>query len=154
MKKIGMLVLVLIVSSNSYGKDVETVKDVIGVPLAVEFRLNNKFNQIVGRLELDYGYGESITVVTFSRDLLNQEHVLPLPTIYKITHKDKRANKNYYIEGVNQYGTKMSGIIDAAIETKPKIDLMLGNMQIVNISNEGRKFKLKYIPNVELGWEY
>jgi hypothetical protein len=155
MKNIAMLIFVLMVGSSSYGKDIETVKEVIRVPMAVEFKENNKFKQMVGRLELDYGYGESITLVTFVRDILNKEHVLPIPAIYKITHKDKRSNNNYYIEGVNQYGIKISGIIDSKIETKPKIDFMLeGGMQIVNISDEGRNYKKKYIPNVELGWEY
>lgn len=154
MKKIAIITLLLMVASNSNAKDIETVKDVISVPMAVEFIKNNKFNNIIARLELDYGYGESISIITFMRAPFNEEHILPLPTIYKITHKDKRGKKNYYIEGINQYGTKITGIIDGSIETKPKVDLLLGDIKITNISNDGRKFRDKYISNIDLGWEY
>lgn len=135
--------------------EIKTVKEMVRVPMAMELRDRGVFKNIAGRLELDYGYGNSITVVTFTVDIFNPEKVIPIPTIYRVTLKSIRAKGIYYIEGENQYGIKISGTVDTTIETKPKIDFLLeGGLQIVNISRDGRIFAKKYLPNVDLGWDY
>src|SRR3972149_8885904 len=125
MNKIGVVIILLMAPSLCYASDNGNIHELFKAPIAVEFRVNNKFKEIVGKLELDYGYGDSISIITFSRNIINPDHVLPLPTIYKIILKDKRGKRNYYVRGENQYGVMISGIIDVSSEFKPKIDLML-----------------------------
>jgi len=126
----------------------ESLAKAIIAPIAIETRVNNKFNGYIGKLDFDYL--ETIAVVTFGRGALGTVNCLP--TVYKIIEKEMKPFNIYHIKAANQYGIILSGFIDVSDKLNPKVKLLLeGGTLITNISSEGREMKKKYIPNVFLG---
>jgi hypothetical protein len=57
-----------------------------------------------------------------------------------------------HIKGKNQYGTMASGTIDFRDQLRPIITLVTEDgVVITNISNEGKEWQKKNIPNIGLG---
>jgi len=122
--------------------------------ISIEHRVKGKFANIVGRLEFDYGYKDSISIVNFlgSTDHCTESNDMTVSPNRYIINKVKRINKNVlYLEGENQYGNTIRGTVDSTDQYNTKIMFNNGTNDIVNISDEGKRFKSRCLPNISLG---
>lgn len=110
---------------------------------------NKSYNPpIVGHLEYT---GTSFDIVSIFEgiagiDVLNQAQV------YVVVEKEFIAKGVHHVKAKNQYGTVASGTIDFRDQLKPKVTLVTqGGVVITNISNEGKAWQRKKIPNMVLG---
>ena len=141
-------VFLLSVFSSCHSARGDSLATATIAPIAIETRVNNKFNGYIGTLNFDAL--ETIAVVTFGRGALGQ--VVCLPTVYKILEKEMKPFNIYHIKAENQYGIILSGFVDVSDKLNPKVTLVLeGGTLITNISSEGREMKKRYIPKVFLG---
>jgi len=118
--------------------------------IAVEFKVDNKSYKppIIGHLEYT---GFSIDVVSIFEGIAGIG-ILTQAQVYLIIEKKIIAKGVHHIKGNNQYGTIASGTIDFRDQVKPKITLVTeGGVVITNISNEGKEWQKKNIPNIILG---
>lgn len=119
-----------------------------GTLISVEVKVNNKFNGVVGRLEYN---GNTIDIVTFGEGIAGIG-VIALPQVYQIIEKTINSKGVHHIKCQNQYGTIASGTIDFRDRLNPKITLVgEGGHVFTNISEEGKKWQKKNIPNIILG---
>jgi hypothetical protein len=121
-----------------------------GTLIAIEFKVDNKSYQppIIGHLEYT---GSSIDIVSIFEGIAGIG-ILTQAQVYLIAEKKIISTGVHHIKGKNQYGTIVSGTIDFRDQVKPKITLITeGGIVITNISNEGREWQKKNIPNIILG---
>jgi hypothetical protein len=99
---------------------------------------------------LEYS-GSSIDIVSIFEGIAGIG-ILTQAQVYLVVEKKIISKGVHYIKGKNQYGIIASGTIDFRDQLKPKITLVTeGGVVITNISNEGKKWQKKNIPNIELG---
>jgi hypothetical protein len=121
-----------------------------GTLIAVEFKVDNKSYKppLIGHLEYT---GSSIDIVAIFEGIAGIG-ILTQAQVYLIVEKKIITKGVHHIKGKNQYGTIASGTIDFRNQVKPKITLVTeGGVVITNISNEGKEWQKKNIPNIELG---
>jgi len=103
---------------------------------------------IIGHLEYT---GSSIDIVSIFEGIAGIG-ILTQAQVYLIVEKKNISKGVHHIKGKNQYGTIASGTIDFRDQVKPKITLVTeGGVVITNISNEGKEWQKKNIPNIVLG---
>jgi hypothetical protein len=155
MVRMTIVLIIMLVAGLADAKGNIVVNELLGNRyISIEHRVNGKFANIVGRLEFDYGYKDSISIVNFlgSKDHCTEENNITVTPDRYIINRVKRINKNVlYIEGDNQYGNVIRGTVDSADQYKTKIMLNNGTNDIVNISDEGKRFKSLCLPNLSLG---
>jgi hypothetical protein len=145
MKRILLCLTILLLHSTCWAGDPVSG---YGTLIAVEFRVGNKFNHAVGKLEYT---GESIDIVGFTEGI-GGIGIIATPQVYILLEKTIRLKGVHYIKGRNQYGTIITGHIDFRDELKPKITLLTdGGTLITNTSSEGKDWQRKHIPNIVLG---
>jgi hypothetical protein len=121
-----------------------------GTLIAIEFKVDNKSYKppIIGHLEYT---GFSIDIVTIFEGIAGIG-ILTQAQVYIISEKKISSKGVHHIKGENQYGKTISGTIDFRDQIKPKITLVTeGGVIITNISDEGKKWLKKNIPNMILG---
>ncbi|MBA4391742.1 MAG: hypothetical protein C0399_12515 [Syntrophus sp. (in: bacteria)] len=121
-----------------------------GTLIAVEFKVDNKSYKppIIGHLEYT---GFSIDIVSIFEGIAGIG-ILTQAQVYLVVEKKIVSKGVHQIKGKNQYGTTASGTIDFRDQVKPKITLVTeGGVVITNISNEGKEWQRKNIPNMSLG---
>ena len=121
-----------------------------GTLIAIEFKLDNKSYKppIIGHLEYT---GSSIDIVYMFEGIAGIG-ILTAAQVYLIVEKKIVAKGIHHLKGKNQYGTIASGTIDFRDQLKPKVNLVQeGGVVITNISNEGKGWQKKNIPNIILG---
>lgn len=121
-----------------------------GTHIAVEFKVDNKSYKppIIGHLEYT---GSSIDIVSIFRGI-SGIGIQTQAQVYLIIEKKVISKGVHHIKGKNQYGVITSGTIDFRDQVNPKITLVTeGGVVITNISNEGKEWQKKHIPNMELG---
>jgi hypothetical protein len=121
-----------------------------GTLIAVEFKVDNKSYKppIIGHLEYT---GSSIDIVSIFEGIAGSG-ILTQAQVYLIVEKKIISKGVHHIKIKNQYGTIASGTIDFRDQVKPKIALVTeGGVVITNISNEGKEWQKKNIPNIILG---
>lgn len=121
-----------------------------GTLIAIEFKIENQSYKppIIGHLEYT---GSSIDIVSIFEGIAGVG-ILTQAQVYLVIEKKIISKGVHYIKGKNQYGIIASGTIDFRDQLKPKITLTTeGGVVITNISNEGKKWQKKNIPNIELG---
>ena len=121
-----------------------------GTLIAVEFKVDNKSYKppIVGHLEYT---GSSIDVVSIFESIAGIG-ILTQAQVYLIIEKKIISKGVHHIKGKNQYGTIASGTIDFRDQVKPQVTLVTEEgVVITNISNEGKEWQKKKIPNIILG---
>jgi len=121
-----------------------------GTNIAIEFKVDNKSYKppIIGHLEYT---GFSIDIVNIFGGI-GGIGILTQAQVYLITEKSVDSKGIHHIKGKNQYGTIVSGTIDFRDPVNPKITLVQdGGVVITNISDEGKKWQMKNIPNINLG---
>jgi hypothetical protein len=139
------IALALVLSSSHARQSAEAIK----VLIAIEFKANDKLTA-VGSLEYT---GVTLEIVGFSQGVAGIG-IVPIPQIYRIVDKTIRSERIHHIKAQNQNGVFASGTIDFRDRIKPKITLVTdGGTIITNISQDGLKWKNKYIPNMILGHE-
>jgi hypothetical protein len=145
MKRVILIIVIIIVSSLCYARDT----DCMGVYIAVEFRIDNKFNKMVGCLR--YDCPENIEIVAFFTTGVSN-YVSTRPEIYHIVGKTISSKRVHNIKGEGEHYSIVSGTIDFHEFGKPKITLVTdGGIVITNISTEGKEWQKKHIPNIILG---
>ena len=121
-----------------------------GTNIAIEFKVDNKSYKppMVGHLEYT---GFSIDVVSIFEGIAGIG-ILTLAQVYVVVEKEIVSKGVHHIKGRNQCGTIASGTIDFRDQFNPKITLVTeGGVVITNISNEGKEWQKKNIPNIVLG---
>jgi hypothetical protein len=121
-----------------------------GTLIAIEFKVDNESYKppIIGHLEYT---GFSVDIVNIFQGI-GGVGILTQAQVYLIIEKKIISKGVHQIKGKNQYGTTASGTIDFRNQLKPKITLVTeGGVVITNISNEGKAWQKKNIPNIELG---
>ena len=121
-----------------------------GTHIAVEFKVDNKSYKppIIGHLEYT---GFSIDIVAISEGAFGVG-IQTQAWVYTITKKTISTKGVHHITAKNQYGIIASGTIDFRDQVNPKITLIIqSGVVITNISNEGKEWQKKHIPNIELG---
>lgn len=138
MKKLLLIFLFLSLIVNCYAQSI-----------AVEFRENDKFINIIGKV---FYTGDTLEMVTFAEIEGLNGAVSPYAFIYKIIEKESVKENLYHIKCQNQLGVIASGTLDLTNYANPKITLITNRgMIITNISEEGKKFKKKYLPKIDIG---
>lgn len=142
MNKIFLCFAILMIHSITFAGDPDSG---YGTLIAVEIKYNNKFIS-VGKLEYT---GETIDMVTFSGIASD---ITVLPDVCQITEKKINSKGVHHIKCNNQYGTTASGTIEFRDQVNPKITLIRETGHIItNISSEGKEWKKKNIPYIQLG---
>lgn len=121
-----------------------------GTNIAIEFKIDNKSYKppIIGHLEYT---GTSLDIVSIFEGIAGIG-ILTQAQVYLVVEKQIVSKGVHQIIGKNQYGTTASGTIDFRDQVKPKITLVTeGGVVITNISNEGKEWQKKNIPNMILG---
>ena len=145
MKRLFFCFIILIMRSISYAGDPDSG---YGTLIAVEIRVNNEFAGIVGKLEYT---GKTVDIVTFGPGIAGIG-VVALPEVCNIIGTTIKGKGVHHIKCENQYGTVASGIIDFHDPLKPKITLVRESGHIItNISNQGKAWQERNIPNILLG---
>ena len=103
---------------------------------------------VIGQLEYS---GVSIDIVRiFEGPLTGSVYVQA--QVYILTEKKVQEEGVLYISGKDQHGTIVAGTIDYRDESNPKINLFMEEgYAITNISELGKKWQIKHIPNITLG---
>jgi hypothetical protein len=121
-----------------------------GTLISIEFKVDNKSYKppIIGHLEYT---SSSIDIVSIFEGIAGIG-ILTQAQVYLIVEKKIISKGVHHIKGKNQYGTIASGTIDFRDQLKPKLTLVTeGGVVITNISNEGKEWQKKNIPNIILG---
>jgi hypothetical protein len=121
-----------------------------GTHIAVEFKVDNKSYKppIIGHLEYT---GFSLDIVSIFEGAFGVG-IQTQAWAYTITEKAISIKGVHHIKAKNQYGIIASGTIDFRDQVNPKITLVIeSGVVITNISNEGKEWQKKHIPNIELG---
>lgn len=121
-----------------------------GTHIAIEFKVDNKsYNPpIVGHLEYT---GVSLDIVSVFSGIASIG-IHTQAQVYNVVEKEIVSKGIHHIKGKNQYGTIASGTIDFRDQIKPKITLVTeGGVVITNISDVGKEWQEKNIPNMFLG---
>jgi len=120
-------------------------------PIAIESRAGDKFDDVVGMLNVGLGEDvESFQVILFFR--VSDSKVGPLMRRLQILEIEQPERRLYKITCENDAGMKYSGTIDMRRVAQPKVELVSKTgAKLTTISEEGREFKRKYLPNVYLG---
>jgi hypothetical protein len=121
-----------------------------GTLIAVEFKADNKSYKppVIGHLEYT---GFSMDIVSIFEGIAGIG-ILTQAQVYTIVEKKIISRGVHHIKGKNQYGTIASGTIDFRDQVKPKITLVTeSGIVITNISNEGKEWQKKNVPNIVLG---
>ena len=139
--------LLISISGKCFAGDPDTG---YGTNIAIEFKLDNKSYKppIIGHLEYT---GFSLDIVSIFEGMAGIG-ILTSAQVYVVDEKTITTKGVHHIKGKNQYGTMASGTIDFRDELKPKITLVTqGGVVITNISDEGKEWQKKNIPNMILG---
>ncbi len=145
MKRVFLYVIILVMHSICYAGDPDSG---YGTLIAVEIRVNNEFTGIVGKLEYT---GKTVDIVTFGLGVAGVG-VVALPEVCNIIQKTINSRGVHHIKCENQYGTVASGTIDLRDSLKPKITLVRESGTVItNISDQGKTWQKKNIPNIPLG---
>ena len=121
-----------------------------GTNIAIEFNVDNRSYKppIIGHLEYT---GTSLDIVSIFEGIAGIG-ILTQAQVYLVVEKKIVSKGIHQIKGKNQYGTMASGTIDFRDQVKPKITLVTEEgVVITNISNEGKEWQKKNIPNMTLG---
>ena len=121
-----------------------------GTLIAIEFKVDNKSYRppIIGHLEYT---GFSLDIVSIFEGI-GGIGILTQAQVYLVIDKKITSKGVHHVKGKNQYGTIVSGTIDFRDQLKPKVILITdGGVGITNISDEGRRWQKKNIPNIILG---
>jgi hypothetical protein len=121
-----------------------------GTSIAIEFKLDNESYKppIIGSLEYA---GTSLDIVSIFESIAGIG-ILTLAQVYIVVEKKIISKGIHQIKGKNQYGITASGTIDFRDQVKPKITLVTeSGVVITNISNKGKEWQRKNIPNMVLG---
>jgi hypothetical protein len=140
-------IVIIFVHSICFARDPDSG---YGTLIAIEFKLDNKSYKppIIGHLEYT---GFSLDIVTIFEGIAGIG-ILTQAQVYIIVEKEIIYKGVHHIKGKNQYGTIASGTIDFRDQVKPKITLVTeGGVVITNISNEGKDWQKKNMPNIILG---
>jgi len=145
MKRVFFCFIILIMHSICYGGDPDSG---YGTLIAVEIRVNNEFTGIVGKLEYT---GRTVDMVTFGPGVAGIG-IIALPEVCNVIEKTINSKGVHHIKCENQYGTVASGTIDFHDSLKPKVTLVRESGHVItNISNEGKGWQKRNIPNILLG---
>lgn len=136
MKKIWIIcILLLSFTINIYARSI-----------AIEFREANGFSGVIGSVYLTE---DSFEMVGFTE--LNGR-VTTNAFIFKFIEKKYQEGDVLNIKCANQLGVIFTGFINLKDKLKPQINLVSGNgILMTNISEQGLKFKERFIPKVTLG---
>jgi hypothetical protein len=117
-----------------------------GTNIDVEFKIDNKSYKppIIGHLEYT---GDSVDIVSFTEGIAGIG-IVTNAVVYIVIEKKIVSKGIHHIKGKNQYGVIASGTIDFRDRYKPKINFVTeSSVVITNISNDGRAWQKKNIPN-------
>jgi len=145
--RILLCLALILVGSVSFAGDPDSG---YGTNIAIEFMANDKSYRppIIGHLQYT-GYSIDIVSIFEGGPGLG---LCAQAEVYLLTEKTVTAKGVHLVKGQNQYGTIASGTIDFRDQVKPKITFTTrAGVVITNISNEGREWQKKNIPNIFLG---
>lgn len=144
---LALVSLLISISAKCFAGDPDTG---YGTNIAIEFKMDNKSYKppIIGHLEYT---GFSFDIVSIFEGIAGIG-ILTSAQVYVVVEKTISTKGVHHIKGKNQYGTMASGTIDFRDQLKPKITLVTqGGVVITNISDEGKEWQKKNIPNMILG---
>ena len=153
MSRMGLMAIIVLLSLNfifvhapAFAEDLETGDKIF---ILVEYTKDNKSFKppIIGQLEYT---GVSIDIVRiFEGPLTGSVYVQA--QVYLLTEKKVQEEGVLYVSGKDQHGTIVAGTIDYRDESNPKINLFMEDgYAIMNISESGKKWQIKHIPNITL----
>jgi len=139
MKKILYCLLIFLIPSMVFAAS-------FSQSIAFEFQEHGKFTGIIGKAHITE---TAIEIVTFAEI---GEMVVPYAFIDTMLEKRSQIEGLYSITCRNQLGVVSIGTLDIRDPLKPKFILTTDKgITITNISDDGRKMKKKFLPNVDLG---
>ena len=139
MRKILICLFICAMSSTGFAAEFSGA-------IAIEHQEQGKFAGVIGKA---YITEKSVEVVTFAE---RNGEVVPFAFIYGILEKENKSDDVYNIKCRNQLGVVSTGTIDLRNRLKPKITLTTDRgTTLINISDDGRKMKNKFLPKVDLG---
>ena len=153
MKRIVLPMLMLLIASTVYSADKFNLRDVVGWKvIGIEQHNKKGFNNIIGRLEFGQDHEDSLSIVYFIQ-LKDGDSVTILSDRYMVNHKRHITKNIIYVEGTNQFGITLKGTIEVMDDNSSKVRFVQSTgSTLINITDTGKKFKAKYLPNVDIGY--
>ncbi len=139
MRKLFLSIIICLISSSCFAVT-------LSGSVAIELQEQGRFTGIIGKA---YITEKALEVVTFAE---RDGEIIPFAFIYEVIEREGGPEGFYKVKCKNQLGVITTGSIDLRDLQKPKILLTTcDGITITNISDDGRKFKERFIPKVSLG---
>lgn len=137
----------IFVHASAFADDPETGYN---IHVAIEYVKNNKSFKppIIGSFEYT---GTSIDIVRIFEGPLTGG-IYTQAQVYILSGKTVEEEGLHHVIGKNQYGTLASGTIDFRDKSNTQINLkMEEGYAITNITEYGKQWRIKHIPNITIG---